>query len=239
LKRACTYFEEATEILRALGAMPQLGPILVALGHLLLDEGDADTARADFAEALELAVTLGHQESLIVALEGVATLLVREPRAPRVALQLFGAATQLRAGARIPPAPAVVARATRDAQVAVGAVDDEALTREQAIALARSALATAAELPPRPSGERVGVRGGLTRREHEVAALLARGLSNREIAAQLVVGERTAEMHVSNILAKLGLSSRAQVAVWAAAASTERELTPDGPLATARRRPAS
>jgi DNA-binding NarL/FixJ family response regulator len=56
----------------------------------------------------------------------------------------------------------------------------------------------------------------LTRREREVAALLARGLSNREIAEALVIGERTAEMHVSNILGKLGLTSRAQAAVWAA-----------------------
>ena len=56
----------------------------------------------------------------------------------------------------------------------------------------------------------------LTRREREVAALLARGLSNREIAEALVIGERTAEMHVSNILGKLGLASRTQVAVWAA-----------------------
>jgi DNA-binding NarL/FixJ family response regulator len=55
----------------------------------------------------------------------------------------------------------------------------------------------------------------LTRREREVAALLARGLSNREIAEALVIGERTAEMHVSNILGKLGLASRAQAAVWA------------------------
>jgi non-specific serine/threonine protein kinase len=49
-----------------------------------------------------------------------------------------------------------------------------------------------------------------------VAALLARGLTNRQIAAALTVTEKTAEAHVSHILAKLGLSSRAQAAVWAA-----------------------
>ena len=57
--------------------------------------------------------------------------------------------------------------------------------------------------------------GGLSAREREVAALVAQGRSNRDIAASLVVSERTAEAHVSNILGKLGLSTRAQIAVWA------------------------
>jgi DNA-binding NarL/FixJ family response regulator len=52
-----------------------------------------------------------------------------------------------------------------------------------------------------------------------VIELLARGSSNREIAAALVIAERTAEMHVSNVLAKLGLTSRAQVAIWATRSS--------------------
>jgi non-specific serine/threonine protein kinase len=47
-----------------------------------------------------------------------------------------------------------------------------------------------------------------------VAALLARGYSNRQIASTLVIGERTVEMHVGHILAKPGVKSRTQVAVW-------------------------
>jgi DNA-binding NarL/FixJ family response regulator len=58
---------------------------------------------------------------------------------------------------------------------------------------------------------------GLTRREREVAELLVVGSTNRQIGQVLVIAERTAEMHVSNLLAKLGLDSRAEVAVWAAA----------------------
>ncbi|RIK40742.1 MAG: hypothetical protein DCC55_14180 [Chloroflexi bacterium] len=56
--------------------------------------------------------------------------------------------------------------------------------------------------------------GGLTEREREVAALIAQGKSNREIADSLVVSERTVESHVGNILLKLGFASRAQVAAW-------------------------
>ena len=57
--------------------------------------------------------------------------------------------------------------------------------------------------------------GGLTEREREVAVLIAKGKSNREIADQLVVSYRTIETHVGTILSKLAFSSRAQIAVWA------------------------
>jgi DNA-binding CsgD family transcriptional regulator len=57
--------------------------------------------------------------------------------------------------------------------------------------------------------------GGLTRRELEVVGQIAQGKSNREIAAALVLGERTIETHVGSILSKLGLSARTQVALWA------------------------
>jgi predicted ATPase/DNA-binding CsgD family transcriptional regulator len=67
-----------------------------------------------------------------------------------------------------------------------------------------------------PATPRKGAPGGLTRREREIAALLAEGLSNKEIAARLVISLRTAETHVDHILGKLGMSSRAQVASWVA-----------------------
>jgi non-specific serine/threonine protein kinase len=55
---------------------------------------------------------------------------------------------------------------------------------------------------------------GLTRRESQVAELVGRGLSNKEIAATLVISQRTAEGHVQRILTKFGFTSRAQVATW-------------------------
>ena len=69
-----------------------------------------------------------------------------------------------------------------------------------------------------PSPHRLAKRAfeGLTERERAVAALIARGKSNREIAEELVIVPRTVETHISSILAKLGFTSRAQIAVWAA-----------------------
>jgi two-component system, NarL family, nitrate/nitrite response regulator NarL len=58
-------------------------------------------------------------------------------------------------------------------------------------------------------------RAALIGRAEEVLDLLSRGLSNRAIAQALVITEKTTEAHVSNILRKLNLTSRAQAAVWA------------------------
>jgi len=57
--------------------------------------------------------------------------------------------------------------------------------------------------------------GGLTRRERQVVVVVAQGLSNQEIAGELVVSVKTVEAHVTRILSKLGFSSRAQIAAWA------------------------
>ena len=68
---------------------------------------------------------------------------------------------------------------------------------------------------PRPQPPRASqTLGPLTQRERGVAALVARGLSNRQIADELVLSERTAEGHVEQILNRLGYNTRAQIAAW-------------------------
>jgi DNA-binding CsgD family transcriptional regulator/tetratricopeptide (TPR) repeat protein len=90
---------------------------------------------------------------------------------------------------------------------------DDAASRAQ---FERAALASLPKGKPlRPGEAAKRAFGGLTAREREVAALIARGKTSREIAELLVVSERTAEVHVSNILGKLGFTSRSQIAAWA------------------------
>ncbi|MGW5719917.1 helix-turn-helix transcriptional regulator [Amycolatopsis sp. NPDC003865] len=96
----------------------------------------------------------------------------------------------------------------------------------EALGLAASVSATAARLgmaPVRQAADTLAAAlrgdtpGPLTRREREVAAHVADGLTNKQIAALLHISERTAESHVQHILTKLGCTNRAQIATWVTA----------------------
>lgn len=99
-------------------------------------------------------------------------------------------------------APELLAAAVRTVAAGDGVVSPRATAR-----LLRELVA------PGPADGRPA--GGLTEREAEVVALMARGLSNEDIAARARISRATVKTHVSNILAKLGLTSRLQVVVWA------------------------
>ena len=75
-------------------------------------------------------------------------------------------------------------------------------------------FAAGRDKPATAAVERPSASSGLSKREKEVAQLLAHGLSNREIAERLYLSERTVDNHVSHILAKLGFDSRVQIATW-------------------------
>jgi DNA-binding CsgD family transcriptional regulator len=91
---------------------------------------------------------------------------------------------------------------------------DDAPERER---FTQMAVASLPALPKRSSRRQLEAEqfGGLTAREREVATQIALGKSNREIATCLFTAERTVASHVGSILAKLGFTSRAQIAVWA------------------------
>jgi DNA-binding NarL/FixJ family response regulator len=83
-----------------------------------------------------------------------------------------------------------------------------AMSSAQLLALARQAPASAS------SAKAAGSAGGLSKRELEVARLVASGMTSRAIAERLFLSERTIESHLEHILTKLDFSSRAQVARW-------------------------
>lgn len=96
-------------------------------------------------------------------------------------------------------------QATRERLVDAG----RQLDRREAVAFALDEPAP--DAPPQTAHRRTST---LSKRELEVAALIAEGKTDREIARRLVISQRTAESHVQHILAKLGFRSRVQVAGW-------------------------
>jgi predicted ATPase/DNA-binding CsgD family transcriptional regulator len=101
------------------------------------------------------------------------------------------------------------------------------MPEEDAIAYALQPASALHQPPQKPSAlaepEPEPGTGPLTPRELQVARLIAQGRSNKEIAAELVISQRTAEGHVEHVLAKLGFTSRVQVAAWIIASQPDGE----------------
>jgi len=141
---------------------------------------------------------------------------------PEAMIRLAGAGAAVRAagGAKTPmrdwglPAQLRAARAQLGDEAADAAWSAGAqLPIEQAVAAARLALAAPGG-PRRPTARRK-LPGGLTEREAEVLRLVARGQTNRQIAEELVLSERTVAHHLDRIFTRLGVASRAAAASFA------------------------
>jgi DNA-binding CsgD family transcriptional regulator len=163
------------------------------------------------------------------SLEGLACYAASGEEVQRAA-RLFGVAQALREALGYQQSPKE--RSLREPYLAVArsrlgeAAWDTAFAEGQAMSFEEAveyALSVDELSPPAlPASEQPSTgahQTGLTRREKEVAALVARDLTNRQIAKELVLSERTVENHVANILKKLGLHSREQVA----ASMTQRQ----------------
>lgn len=105
-------------------------------------------------------------------------------------------------------AEALVAAGDRSSAAAHAQAAAAAAERMSAAPLARAVAATVSR--SRLAGPETGVDAVLTRREQEVLALVAEGLTNREIGARLFISEKTASVHLSNLMAKLNVSSRTE-----------------------------
>ena len=236
-ERATELCEETLAFVHDLGSagVEVIPETLVNLGLAALGQDHHERAAASFKEALTVSHEVGRKPTVINTLEGMASLAGALGEATRAA-HLWGAAEAARGvtGIALPPGdralhePYLAAARSRLGEEAW----EEALAEGRAMALEEAAeyalskegtvdLPTTPVPEEPPAGEPMAK---LTSREREVALLVARGLTNRQISIELGISERTAGNHVARILSKLGLRSRAQIATWAA----EHQLsTPD------------
>jgi DNA-binding CsgD family transcriptional regulator/tetratricopeptide (TPR) repeat protein len=222
LVAARRYFEASVATRRALDDASGLALSLAKLGEVIAAQGDLAAAQRVLAESVVLQRDLGDRAGLAFVLERLA-MVATTHGLPERALRLAGASSALRELLGMPLNPG--ARASLDARLALAwqALRTEVaalawqqgrgMSAERAIALA---LEPVRALPPEAdlSSPDNPAIAQLTPREREVAVLVARGFTNRQVAATLVIAERTADVHVSNILNKLTLTSRAQLAAW-------------------------
>jgi predicted ATPase/DNA-binding CsgD family transcriptional regulator len=223
-------YVEALAILREVGARPEIARCLAGLGRVAMDLGAIEQARRHLTRSLRLSHVTGARIGVARGLEAFAALATHENQ-PELAVQLIAAATALREAAGLPPLPGArtesyLAPARRLGETTVSRLWTQglAMTSEAAVTLALDSTAlaaTAAEESPALTvvgGYQVAAAppSSLTPREHQIAALVAGGRSNKAIAEELCISPTTAARHVANIMAKLGFTSRTQIAAWVA-----------------------
>ncbi len=209
---------------------------VAGLGEQELAAGHLDEADALFGEAIVLTRELGDRMGIAVGLDSLGRVATAQGRGQRAAL-LLGAAEGIwdvvgmsETGNPFAFAPSR-SDGLRHARELLGKERFRDLFRRGSqltlddivpIALGADNDAEPPAAPVEPSP--------LTKRELEVADLVADGLSNPDIAARLFISVRTAQGHVENILRKLGFNSRSRIAAWV----TERRLASDAQAAPER-----
>jgi DNA-binding NarL/FixJ family response regulator len=236
------YYTGALPIFREIDARPEIARTLAGLARVALEQKDHPAAEEALAESLVLSHSTGSRIGVARGLEAFAELAASEDE-PAHAVRLIAAAAGLRDTAGLRPMSGArigqyLAAAGPMGEAAVSRLweDGAAMTPDQAVALALSGPGAVGVAGGPAAADAAGSGGGpggaggagavaalplptqLTPRERQIIELIAAGLSNRQIAEELVIAPATAARHVANILAKLEFSSRSQIAAWARSA---------------------
>ena len=222
LAGAQALFEENLESDRRLADEWGAGVTLLNLGTLAVEQAEPNRAEGMLTEALRTLRHFGDEDAVAECLDSLAGAAGARGEGLRAA-KLLGAADAAREHLGTPMRPVERERYERFVALARRGLGERAWRSAWEAGRAmplRSATEYALSDEPAPRAP-----GPLTRRELEVADLVAEGLTNRRISTRLSISERTVATHVGRILKKLGLRSRAQLATW----TTERRRPqPDG-----------
>jgi predicted ATPase/DNA-binding CsgD family transcriptional regulator len=215
---AVAAYERAVALAEQHGETFRMAYALTGLGDEALATGEAARADELFGQALRMKAALGDRMGVAVALDSLGRSATALGDGERAAI-LLGAAESIWdvigmhetrnpfATASSPSEGISQARSLLGKKAfRVAFRRGSTLTDERAISYALGEALGVDQTPEEPSP--------LTRRETEIAELVAEGLSNPQIAKRLVISVRTAQGHVENILRKLGFTSRAMIAAW-------------------------
>jgi predicted ATPase/DNA-binding CsgD family transcriptional regulator len=216
-ERAVVLYRECVDLCRDAGERWLRQRALLPLAVALSDLGDHAGAWRLCRESLRIARDLGDDRMVVWSIEGLAWARAAQGLGEEAAA-LLGAAAAVRGDEPASQYGGDRERTERCRAQAVAAIGEAAFerARERAAALDREpALALASgETPPARAARAQDAESPLSEREEEIAALVAEGLSNKDVADRLHISVRTAENHVSHILVKLGMRSRAQLTRW-------------------------
>src|SRR6266699_3393050 len=214
---ARSLIEKSLAFARTEGYREDIPGTLIVCGRVTAAQGDDAAAQALYEESLALAKELGLKRVIPAGLEGLAAVVATQGELSWAA-RLWGGAEALHEtmGALIPPVyradyeQSIAAARAQLGQKAFAAAwaEGRTMTLEQVLAsLEPSSLAE-----PVPAASTPAVKPtypyDLTEREVEVLRLLAQGLTNAQVAEQLVISVHTANNHVKSILSKLGVTTR-------------------------------
>jgi DNA-binding CsgD family transcriptional regulator/tetratricopeptide (TPR) repeat protein len=212
-------YEKSAVLLRELGAQHDLASILFNLGFTYLHQDEIEQAQTLFKESMTIHLSQQNKPGMIECLIGFAACAVKSGLYG-TGVRLFAASTEISGQNDISRWMTTQKEVEKYFGVAQSNISKKELQEEQLsgrIMSLEQAIACAMKLQLKSSIEvpDVNVLESLTIREFEVASLIGQGMSNLEIAADLILSKRTIETHVSHILSKLGFSNRAQIMRWA------------------------
>jgi non-specific serine/threonine protein kinase len=207
--------EEGARTCEAMGDQWALGTVVWVRGAARFLSGDNEAAVADALAVLRIEEALGDRRTMTMCLDLIAVALAARGDFTRAA-ELCGASDAMWQTLNAPMQMGLAyAEIRKDGvakcRAALGEARFEAaLLRGTAMSLTEAIAVARGQVPEVVSTE----ARALTRREREIAALVAKGLGNRDIAERLYLSKRTVDSHLEHIFAKMGFTSRTQLTNW-------------------------